>query len=137
MITGIDRWPQRARFNELLDEWCKRNHANLADFAKACEKSASSIYTYSSRIASRPPEPLMRVFAKTLGCSILEFTTDPAATIAGQAVDGLSEREQVLAEMLFSKFRDPALSEDDRQMLFEDWMRDYDRIKTMKARHQK
>ena len=132
-----DRWPQRSRFLELLEDWQTRNNKTSKDFADAIGKSLASFYTYRTRTTSRPPQELLVKMADVLGVSITEFIADPGATIAGQAVKGLTEKEQFFAEMMFNKYRDPDLTEEDRQLLFEDWTRDYDRLKAMKARHTK
>ena len=137
MVEIIERWPQRERFNQLLEEWMARTGKGVREFAMAIGKSDGTVYSYMSRRSTRPPEPLGRMMAEVLGCRLTELYSYPGATIAGQPVKGLTEREQVLAELLFAKYRDPDLTEPDRQMLFEDWMRDYDRLKAMKARHTK
>ena len=114
-----------------------REKKTSQDFATAIGKSLASFYTYRTRTTSRPPQEMLVKMADVLGCSITEFIADPGATIAGQDVKGLTEKEQFLAEMMFNKYRDPDLTEEDRLLLFEDWTRDYDRLKAMKVRHNK
>jgi len=113
------------------------NKKTSQDFATAIGKSLASFYTYRTRSASIPTAELLIKMATVLDCDITELITNPKATVAGQSLKGLSEMEQALAHMAFGKFRDPDLTEDDRQILFQDWIRDYDRLKAMKARHLK
>jgi len=130
-----DRWPQRERFCELLDQWIADGNGTTAEFAYQVKKSVAMIYSLRSRPTSLPTVELVVDIARVLRCRITELITDPGATIAGQDVTGLTGKEQVLAEIIFQKYRDPEFDEADRQQLFEDFIRDYDRLKAMKARH--
>jgi len=130
-----DRWPQRWRFKELLDEWLAKDPSRTIDqFAELVHRSVQTVYSYRTRPEAKPPFELVQAFCREFGEDESELWSFPNTTL-GKWADGLTDTEAHLLEMAVKKFKDPALSTEDREMLFEDWLRDYDRIKAMKARH--
>ena len=134
-----DPWVRRPKFRELVDRWLQ-NHPdrNRDDLAKLIGLSGwKSLKQYYSGKIKIPGRNLIESMIPVLGCQASDLMNDPGAKIAGKTTEGMSEKSRFLASLMFDKFMSSDLNDEDREILYQDWLQNHDRLRSHKARHER
>jgi hypothetical protein len=134
----MDIWPKRENYKTRLKAHLKKTGETQAQFAQDhLGLSLSHFRNCLYRDEKRLGVDALSTSAGLFGCSVSEFIDDPGAEVAGQTTDGLSEKSRFLASLMFDKFKSSDLTDDDREILYQDYLQNYDRLQTLKARHER
>lgn len=134
-MTAPDPWIKRPRFRELCDEWL-RNHpgATKNDLAHelnlADDRSLKQYYSGKKPLSKKLLYNCMAIFR----VEAAELVDDPLAPIGGIAADELTHQGKMWLSMIYNRFKDPDLTDEDREEIYNEVRRFCDRIKSFKAR---
>ena len=134
---GMDIWPKRENYKTRLKAHLKLKGETQAQFAALLGLSLTHFRNGLYREEKRLGVDALSQSAGIFGCSVSEFVDDPGAEIAGQTTEGLSEKSRFLASLMFDKFKASDLTDEDREILYQDYLQNYDRLKSLKARHER
>jgi len=128
-------WLRAGAFKKRLKEYQARTGKTQAQVAKDLGTTYGTLRFWLS--GTRPPRVENLQAAVILfgnGCSLSEFIDDPGKEIAGVDVTQLSEKRRFLAGLMFEGITAEGLSDEDAQLLYEDWLANLNRLRALKAR---
>lgn len=132
----MDSWPQQSVFRARIDAYKKAHGITQKQLAEELGTSLGTLrfWLYGDR---RPSLQSLQRVAALCGCSVTEFIDDPGQEIAGQVAPDLTEKRRVIASMMFDGVTSTDLSDEDAQLLFEDFIAMKSRLQALKARAKK
>ena len=102
---GMDGWPQRARFRELLGEYQAKTGKNQLQAAADLGVARSSLRFWLYQRRRGPSLDVLRRASALFGCSVTEFIDDPGAAKLPGVADadwaGASEWDRLMAKSIF------------------------------------
>jgi transcriptional regulator with XRE-family HTH domain len=126
-------WIRVGNFKKQLKDYRTRTGKTQVQAAEALETTFSTLKFWLSGNRSPHIESLQRA-ATLFGCSVTEFIDDPGKEIAGVDVAQLSEKRRFLAGLMFEGITADDLSDEDAQLLYEDYLAAKARLIAMKNR---
>lgn len=79
----------------------------------------------------------LQLMSEVFGCSVTEFMDDPGQEIAGQDASELTEKRRFIAGLMFEGITSDELSDEDAQLLYEDYLANRARLIALKNRMKK
>lgn len=130
----MDVWPKRINFRKALQALAKREGWSRPELAERLELNEGSLHSlFYDKTRKAGLEVIQRAAVMT-GKSITEFIDDPGQPIAGQDASHLSDKRRFLAGLMFDGITADDLSDDDAQLLYEDYLAAKARLIAMKTR---
>jgi len=124
---GMDTWPQRSRYRDILKAFCAREGRTQEWVADQLGLSLSHFRNSLYRPEKRLGVDALSKSAGLFGCSVAEFVDDPGASPAGIDLSNESPLNRFWFNRMIQALSDSILTDDDRAILFEDLMRDTER----------
>lgn len=122
-----DRWPQRSRFKEIVDAWRHREGLTIAAIAERLDLTYNTLrqYTSPARKDTKPSVELLTRAAILFGCRLTEFVDDPNADPGGVPLGALAPLDRSKFDRMIKAVNEElVLTDEDKDILYEDYMRD-------------
>lgn len=133
--VGMTTWFNLPRFRQRLEEFRDRTGKTNADVAAAMgiKPDTFSKYLYNNAKRQFSMEQLMGASA-LFECSVYEFILDSANTCRNEGLTSLSDKAKFFAQLILEKYRSSDISDEDREILYEDFVRNEQRIREIGQR---
>lgn len=129
-------WLRVSNFKIQLKAYRERAGKTNAQVAVDLKTTPGTLKFWLS--GTRPPHIESLQWAATVfGCSVTEFVDDPNQEVAGQSTEGMSEKGRFLSSLMFDKFNAPDLTDEDREILFKEFLQNDDKLRSIKAIYEK
>lgn len=123
----MDSWPQRAAFSARLKEYQKQTGKTQAQAAIDLGLSLDGLRQILYQKKRRARLDTCQRAASVFGCSVTEFLDDPGANPAGVDLSTHTPMDRYRFGRMIESMNELPLTEEDKDILFEDWMRDAQR----------
>jgi len=135
---AMSNWPQRDNFKKLVLDHRKEHGLTPEAMADLLGLKPSGLHglLYDKRTGCPKLETAQQA-ARVLGVKLSEIVDDPGKEIAGNDASGLSEARRFLANAMFHGITADEISDEDAQLLYEDFLASRARISSLKARLKK
>ena len=125
------KWPQQEHWQNLLEEYRREHNLTNEEVAQRMGIAVSTLITYTYQKNRGPGPKILLKFAETVGCSIAELMLDaPASHLPGD----MGEVDEFRFSQMLESMKNPDLTPEDRQILFEDFTAAYERLLILKQR---
>lgn len=133
--SGMTKWLQVDRLKNRLKAYQARTGKTQAQVAEDLGTSYGTLRFWLSG-TRRPELPTLQKFASVFqdGCTVSEFFDDPGAAPAGIDLSSYSEVDRHRLLRMIQAISDDSLSTEDRDICVEDFLRDIDRLKSLKGK---
>lgn len=128
-----DVWPKRVNFRQRLKEWTKREHKTQADFVALLNKKVKCSLGHLQNALYKPDKILGNAIlaeaVKIFGppCTMMEFIDDPGSKPGGIPLRDLDPLPRAQFERMIQSTNTLLLTQEDLDILFDDYMRDAQR----------
>lgn len=131
---GMDKWPQRTTYRKRLKEYQDRAKKTQKDVADYLGLSLAHFRNAIYRPEKRLGVDMLSASAGLFGCGIQEFVDDPAALSTDIDLTKSNPIDRYRFNQMIQVMGDKELSDSDRQLLFEDFIRDVERLLVIKRK---
>ena len=128
-------WLKVSNFKKQLEAYRNRTGKTNAQVAEDLGTTPGNLKFWKA--GTRQPYIVnLQRMAEVFECSVIEFVDDPGQEIAGQTAAGLTDRRRLLASQMFEAITSRDLTDEDVQLVYEDFLNSLNRIRALKVRMQ-
>jgi transcriptional regulator with XRE-family HTH domain len=131
----MNRWTQQPAFRKESDRYKAAHKLTTKKVAELLHTTLGTLNAYLYRKTAKPSLEFLQNAALVFGCSVSIFIDDPGADRPTSVdLSPYSEIDRYRFDQIVHTLDDPRLSDDDRQMLFEDFKRQANWILNLKSK---
>lgn len=120
-------WPQRPQFKSEINQLKKAKGWTLAQVAERLRSTEGTLHAYMYGKKTKPSLEYLQDAAALAGCSVSLFIDDPGAAPGGFDLSDRNPIDRYRAGRIIDYMNNPLLTEEDKDILFEDYIRDASR----------
>lgn len=131
----MPRWPQREQFKKELKKYKKAQGITAKGAAERFGTTVGTLNAYLSRKDTQPSLEWLQTACGVMGISVSQFIDDPGADRPSTLdLSSFSEIDRYRFDQIIHELGDEKLTDEDRQMLFEDFKSQKMRLLSLKNR---
>lgn len=133
MSTAAPPWPQFQNFKRHVAKYKKEHRIKHEDVAHRLDIKIAYLRNllYGQK---KPSFEFIQRAAALFECKLTEFIDDPGEKIAGEDASSLTPKRRFLAQMMFERYSSEDLTDEDAELLFQDFLANEQRLRAIKAR---
>lgn len=132
---SMEEWTHRAAFRDAIARYKSANGGTTEDVAVLLGSTKGTLNAYLYRKDTKPSLEFLQRAAALMGVSVTMFIDDPTPNSPGVDLSTLDPLDRARFGRMVQAIGGGVLTEDDKDALFEDFMRDLQRRQATNAKN--